>query len=97
MADIKKLDKFKFPTPMDNFEKQVVLLAQDLELALQQGLMPMQIKEQVISKFPKMTISGLKMFTVAQINGFLSEKAPPDWAIVSPAGKKMLEAMHPLL
>jgi hypothetical protein len=97
LSNLKPLDNFKFPTPMDKLEAQGVLLAQDLDLAIRLGLTAQQVKEQVISNFPATTIFLLKQFGVEKVVEYVSEKAPPDWDIAGVAGAKMIEKLFPLL
>lgn len=99
MAD-NDFTEFVFPEKADVQTVAVPSLVKNIDLAIQRGYSAAQIRAEVVPFFEKnyrMAMLLIKGMSADELVGFLEERTPPTWTIVSPRGVEVLKELHALL
>jgi hypothetical protein len=92
--------EFMFPQNADTQKVAIPALVKNIDLAVQRDMTAEQIRAEVVPFFEKnyrFAMMFIKGMSADELVGFLEERTPSSWAIVSPKGEETLRGLHALL
>ena len=90
-------EDFVFPVESTPVELALEMLVKDIDLALQRDLGIVEIRDDVLSKFPKHIVGLLSNTDPDTLVSVLDSRAPGTWRINSLDGQKKVRELHTLL
>lgn len=85
---------FAYPLPTETFENQVIMLAKNIDYGIAMGHSVPSIMDQVIMKFPPLTLGTLKAMNFGQWKSAVEANVPKGWVIRQSAGMAVLQNLH---
>jgi hypothetical protein len=85
---------FVYPMATDAMEKQVTMLVKDIDHGIAMGHSVPSIMENVVMKFPALTLGMLKAMSFGQLKSVVEQDVPKGWVIRQSAGMAVLQNLH---